>query len=404
MLGLVVSSCLALVAVHFSDSYVHRLIDEMLRVEGEYLRDRFAAGDILVRPRSKHFLIYTSAPADANTPPPPADLTTLEPGMHELEDEHGEQHVAIYDVNGRRLYVVLDIGLESVRERRLARDLIALVLFGSALSCWLGWFWAGRAIEPVRRLAHQVETLEPSGGVAALAPEYAEDEVGALALAFDRYQEKLREYVRRERSFTADASHELRTPLAVIRGAIEVLVDHGNLDGPTTTRLKRIQRGADELRDLLDALLVLARGDERAVEVERTSDLDALVDGLLRERRDAFREKGLQLERAATPGVAVAAPPRVIGVVIGNLLRAVTQFADGGILRVRVATDALTIAHEGERTRPSENGPRRPALDVRDQILGLAMVRRVCERWRWTLDENIDADGAHAFVLRFDAP
>jgi len=30
-------------------------------------------------------------------------------------------------------------------------------------------------------------------------------------------------------------------------------------------------------------------------------------------------------------------------------------------------------------------------------------VRRVCERWQWTLDENIDADGAHAFVLRFGA-
>jgi signal transduction histidine kinase len=402
MLGFVVSSCLALVAVHFSDSYVHRLIDEMLRVEGDYLRERFAVDGIVARPRSKHFLIYTS-PSSDNASAPPPELAAVEPGIHELEDEHGERHAMVYDVNGRRLYVVLDIGLESVRERRLARDLIALVLFGSALSCWLGWFWAGRAIEPVRRLAEQVGTLEPSSGVAALAPEYADDEVGALAQAFDRYQEKLREYVRRERSFTADASHELRTPLAVIRGAIEVLLDHGNLDAPTATRLKRIQRGADELRDLLDALLVLARGDERAAGNERTADLDAVVDGLLRERRDAFQEKRLQLDRAATPGVAVAAPPKVIGVVIGNLLRAVTQFADGGILRVRVAADALTIAHEGERARPSENGPRRPALDVRDQILGLAMVRRVCERWQWTLDENIDADGAHAFVLRFGA-
>jgi len=40
VLGLIVSACLSAVAVHFSDSYVHRLIDEMLRVEGDYLRER----------------------------------------------------------------------------------------------------------------------------------------------------------------------------------------------------------------------------------------------------------------------------------------------------------------------------------------------------------------------------
>src|SRR5262249_57789649 len=137
-------------------------------------------------------------------------------------------------INGQRMYVVLDMGFERKRERRLARDLIALVLVGTILSAWLGWLWAGRAIDPVRRLAGQVEVLEPSRrGVSKLAPGFAADEVGALAQAFDRYQEKLYEYVRRERAFTADASHELRTPLAVIRGAIEVMLDSGQCDAAT---------------------------------------------------------------------------------------------------------------------------------------------------------------------------
>ena len=154
---------------------------------------------------------------------------TLAPGFHEVSDARGERHVAVYNVNKQKLFVVLDIGLESVRERRLMRDLIALVVFGTLLSAWLGWLWAGRAVAPVRRLARQVEVLEPSRrGVAKLAPDFATDEVGALAQAFDRYQEKLYDFVRRERAFTADASHELRTPLAVIRGAIEVMLDSGN--------------------------------------------------------------------------------------------------------------------------------------------------------------------------------
>jgi len=399
LLGLVVSACLALVAVHFSDSYVHRLIDEMLRVEGDYLRARYEDEGVVPGPRGKHFHVYSGDASGAGAVP--ADLVALEPGLHEVENERGERHVAVYDLGTRRLFVVLDIGLEGVRERRLARDLIALVLFGSALSSWLGWFWAGRAIEPVRRLAHQVETMEPPAReLVALAPTYADDEVGALALAFDRYQEKLHEYVRRERAFTADASHELRTPLAVIRGAIEVLLDHGNIDAAAALRLKRIQRGADELRDLLDALLVLARGDDRTSNDARAQDLDSLVDSLLHERQDALREKNVQVERERQQGVAIAAPAKVVGVVIGNLLRATTQFADGGILRVRVRAGELRIVHASDPANGA-NAMRSLKLDAGEQALGLGMIRRVCERWGWTLDENVDGDGSHAFALRF---
>jgi signal transduction histidine kinase len=385
-LGLVVTTCVAFAAIHFSDSYVHRLMNEMLRVEGDYLRERFAADVSMPYPHTKHFHVYsTNAGA-----PPPAELTPLAVGFHEIGDGRGERHVAVYDTGKGRLYVVLDIGLESVRERRLFRDLSALVLLGTALSAWLGWWWASRAIEPVRRLAREVEVLEPSRrGVAMLAAEFAVDEVGALAQAFDRYQEKLYEYMRRERAFTADASHELRTPLAVIRGAIEVMLD--NADAASTARLKRMQRGADELRDLLDALLVLARSDETEVASGNTPDLDAVVGNVLRERADALREKHLQVQHEGVSGVSVAAPPRVLGVVIANLLRAVTQFAEGGLLRVQVSADAVRITrHAGAAAGP---------LEPSERILGLSMIRRVCERWGWRLEETPLHDG-HNFSLR----
>jgi signal transduction histidine kinase len=399
LLGLVVSACVALVAQHFSDSYVHRLIDEMLRVEGDYLRERFADDGRTPRPRTRHFYVFVDTGGEHNLPPP--ELAALAPGTYEIEDARGERHIAVYDVDGKHLYVVLDIGLEGVRERRLTRDLMALVLFGTALSAWLGWLWAGRAIEPVRRLAQQVEVLEPSRrGIAKLAPDFAADEVGALAQAFDRYQEKLYEYVRRERAFTADASHELRTPLAVIRGAIEVMLDSGACNDATELRLKRMQRGSDELRDLLDALLLLARSDERGGDGDTaTADVDALVTQLLGERADALHEKHLAVDHAGLPGVAVPAPQRVLKVVIGNLLRVATQFADGGVLRVQLSAGSLLIAHD--RARGETTPIAQTRADGSDRVLGLGMIRRVCERWGWMLDEGCGDGGERAFVLRF---
>ncbi|MEO8801893.1 MAG: HAMP domain-containing sensor histidine kinase [Rudaea sp.] len=402
ILGLVVSTCVAMVAVHFSDLYVDRLVDQMLRVEGDYLRARFSENDKLPRPHTKHFYVFTRAAGSPNPPPP--EMAGFGPGFHELNDSKGgERHVAVYDVQDQRLYIVLDIGKEHLRERRLAHDLIALVLFGTGLSAWLGWLWAGRAIDPVRRLAGRVETLEPnSRGTTMLAADFAADEVGALARAFDRYQERLYIFVRRERAFTADASHEMRTPLAVIRGAIEVLIDRNGHDPANLARLRRMQRGSDELSDLLDALLVLARGDELDGDASDTTDFGLVVSQILRDRADAFSAKGLTIQlRADTPAV-LAAPRRVLDVVARNLLRAATEFAENGTLVVEVEPARLHIclqplAHtKSTPTTPTDSGNGRA-----DRILGLGMIRRVCERRKWKLEEDTNVTGARNFTLLF---
>lgn len=396
ILGLVVSTCVALISQHFSTNYVGRVIREMLLVEGEYLVQRYVEFGVLPHTHSAHFRIFLSGDSSHA---PPAELEQLAPGgPYEIDGVGSQRYVMVHATgDGKRLYVVLDKGPEWLRARRWTRDLVALVVVGTLLSAWLGWFWAGRAITPVRRLAQRVDVLEPSRrGAEQLAAGFADDEVGALARAFDNYQERLYGYVRRERTFTADASHELRTPLAVIRGAIEVLLDSGQCGAAIVTRLKRMQRGADEMRDLLDALLVLARSDEAEASEGRTPDLDELVRGLLAERKDALHEKHLQLAHDGVAGIVIAAPQRVLRVILGNLLRAVTQFADGGVLRVEVTKDAVGIAHEG----PSATAGVTP-LDTREQALGLGMIRRVCERWGWQLEENVAANGDHAFVLRF---
>lgn len=403
ILGLVVSTCVAMVAVHFSDLYVNRLVDQMLRVEGDYLRARFSEDNKLPRPHTKHFHVFTRT-VDSPNPPPP-EMAALNPGFHELNDPDGsERHIAVYDIQGQRLYIVLNIGTESLRERRLARDLIALVLFGTGLSAWLGWLWAGRAIEPVRRLAERVETLVPnSRGTTELAADFADDEVGALARTFDRYQQRLLIFVRRERAFTADASHEMRTPLAVIRGAIEVLVDRNGQDPANLARLHRMQRGSDELSDLLDALLVLARGDELDADVSGTTDLSAVVKQILRDRADAFSARNLNLELNADAPVVLAVPRRVLDVVVRNLLRAATEFAENGTLLVEVESTRLHVGYRS--SAPANCAPTTRARSTNeraDRILGLSMIRRVCERRNWKLDENTDVAGVRRFTLLFE--
>jgi two-component system sensor histidine kinase CiaH len=80
----------------------------------------------------------------------------------------------------------------------------------------------------------------------------------------------IRESMRRQRQFAADASHELRTPLTIVRTSLEHLRRHpeatvGRLGGT----IDDIDAGASRLTDLVDQLLLLARTDSGGVEIER---------------------------------------------------------------------------------------------------------------------------------------
>ena len=78
----------------------------------------------------------------------------------------------------------------------------------------------------------------------------------------------IRDALRRQREFAADASHELRTPLSVVRGSVEDL--RRNADQPVATvghALDDIEGEVDRLTALVDDLLLLARTDSGVVEL-----------------------------------------------------------------------------------------------------------------------------------------
>ena len=101
------------------------------------------------------------------------------------------------------------------------------------------------------------------GGLAVL--------LASLALGWvyaDRALVPIREAMRRQREFAADASHELRTPLAVVRGSVEDL--RRNASSPVSEvgdALDDIETEVDRMRALVDDLLLLARTDSGVVEL-----------------------------------------------------------------------------------------------------------------------------------------
>ena len=122
------------------------------------------------------------------------------------------------------------------------------------------------------------------------------DEVGHLALAFNRMTETLEVNNRLRQRLLADIAHELRTPLAVIQGHLE-----GMLEGVIETDAEQIASLYDEtvhlnrlIKDLRD--LSLAEAGQLALDKQPT-DVNQLVLRAVQMLKPLAEEKAISLEQ-----------------------------------------------------------------------------------------------------------
>lgn len=166
------------------------------------------------------------------------------------------------------LYVQVADNLNTVQ---IASDRLRLpvgvgtVVF-TALSAIAVWWVAGRAIEPIEKVASAAEAVGESADLSLRVPyEGTDDEVGRLVATFNDMLDQLQGMYGRlaasidaQQRFVADASHELRTPLTIIRGNIDYLQRAQTLDPEALADMKS---EAERLSRMVDELLTMARAD-----------------------------------------------------------------------------------------------------------------------------------------------
>jgi signal transduction histidine kinase len=283
---------------------------------------------------------------------------------------------------------------------------LLLVLVGATT-----WVVAGRALAPVEAIRGEVEAITTAEIHRRVSVPPGGDEVARLAATMNGMLDRLEEGQRRQQRFVADASHELRSPVASLRQHAEVARAHpegasvGALTEVVLAESIRVQR-------LVDDLLLLARADERSLEVRRRPvDLDDAVFA------EAQRLRGATDLRIDTREVSA-------GRVLGDepSLRRVLRNLGDNAARHAATTVAFGLAEVDGRVVLSvdDDGPGIPAAERRRVLerfvrldearardtggagLGLAIVAEVvtAHGGRVTVDDSVWG-GAR---LRVDLP
>jgi len=216
----------------------------------------------------------------------------------------------------------------------------------------LGWFAAGRALRPLRRITESARRISATNLHERLAIEGPDDDLRELADMIDGLFARLDASHHAQRQFVANASHELRTPLARSRTLLEVALRDPDASAESLrAACRRAIAAGEEQERLIEALLVLARG-QRGLARREPVDLTAVVRDVLAARGAQVSAGGVAMEVTLEPALLAgdaALAERAVANLADNALR---HNGPGGSVWITAGTEAgravLTVANTGE--------------------------------------------------------
>lgn len=203
----------------------------------------------------------------------------------------------------------------------------------------------------------------------------------------------------------AGVAHEIRNPLGIIRATASRLKKRYDDPDSPDERFDYIAEEVDRLDTVLRGYLGFARDDPAELE---PVELTPLVQRTLKLMRPELDAPGVQLDVQLPERCTVRGDPQRLQQMTMNLvLNAVQAMPEGGVLRVRLRTEA-----ECARLSFVDNGPGIPTT-LRDRVLepffttkergsglGLAVVRRIVEQHAGSLVIGRGVDGGARVDIR----
>ncbi len=252
---------------------------------------------------------------------------------------------------------------------------------------------ARRATRPLRDVIATAQRIIATGQLDARVPSpRRHDDVAELVRAFNTVLDKNAALLKAMREALDNVAHDLRTPLTRLRGTAELALQTAGGAGPQADALAECVEQADDVLQLLRALMEISEAEAGMLKLAKTrDDLAVLARNAVELYADVAEAKGIALSLETNDAVPVDADAPRLRQAIANLIdNAVKYTPTGGRVGVSVARDGaeavLTVQDSGpgvpepEQARVWERLYRGDwSRSERGLGLGLSVVRTIVE-------------------------
>lgn len=247
-----------------------------------------------------------------------------------------------------------------------------------------------RLSRPADRLARWADQLTLDNHQ-QVRPDFAFQELNLVA---DRLQDAFRRigaFLERERDFLRHASHELRTPVAVVKANVELMQKY-ETDPRTDLPVQRIGRAAQNMQQLIEALLWISREEGKEIPCEEV-ELCALLNDCAEELSYLLSNKPVSYSLQCVDNPVILNLPKApFRILCNNLLHNAFQHTTEGTISIRLTSRELEVRNQDVAPIQGET--------VEESFgIGLELVRLLAKKLAWEVRLCPEVSGYRAILL-----
>lgn len=250
-----------------------------------------------------------------------------------------------------------------------------------------GWLLASNALNPIDRITRAADQISARDLHQRLHFDLPNDEVGRLAATFDKMLARLEDAFERQRRFIADASHEMRTPLTILKGDVEVALNHPRSVQEYQETLGMVNETTDRLTSVVEELFLLARADNNQFPLQvENINLSSLLTKEVSKLMPRAVKHGIALNLNIPDELAIQGDPAKLSRLFTNLIDNAIKYSDSGD-EVTIMAD---IHHEFACVAVADTGPGIPEAHLPHLFQRFYRVDKARSR------QSTDANGSGA--------
>ncbi|MGI6129763.1 MAG: sensor histidine kinase [bacterium] len=210
----------------------------------------------------------------------------------------------------------------------------------------------------IKNLAGVISDIDASRLDRRISVDEAQNELKDLAAAINGMLNRISAAYESQLRFVSDASHELRTPISVIQGYANLLDRWGKKDEKTLQEsIDAIKSETESMKDLVEQLLFLARGDNETLKLHKQDfDCSDVIDEIATEARMIHPDHNFELNLVRPADIKADKQlfKQAIRILVDNSIKyspsgekiIIRVITEKGSIRISVQDNGIGIAPE----------------------------------------------------------
>lgn len=323
----------------------------------------------------------------------------IENSMIEIAPEEGGMGIG-FDLSS--MFPDIAEQLQNSRDTFLHQGLLATAIVVCLVSI-LTYFLADKVLSPLRRVTHQMETIEAQNLSQPIELPATNDEISQMIRSFNAMLVRLEESFAQQRQFSANAAHELRTPLAVMQTKIDVFMK--SADPQSAEAMQTLKEQIGRLTKLVNLLLEMTEL-QTTPRSDRIS-LHEVVEEVFCDLAEIAENKKITLSQSEGDCIIIGSDVLIYRAIYNLVENAIKYGRIGGSVFVTLSQNTLIISDTGKGIDPGywdkiftpffRTEKSRSRL-VGGSGLGLALVKEVAQLHGgnvWVANSSCDGTEIH---------